>query len=48
MAGVTLAWNPGRRVMKVRMPDTGLGQPKTIMKVQMDRRFQGRDPWRTP
>jgi hypothetical protein len=47
-----LAWNPGRRVMKVRMSDTELGKPKTIMKVRMEaghllRRRQGRDPWRT-
>ena len=39
---VALAWNPRRRVLKVRMPDTELGQPKTIMKVRMDRRFQVR------
>src|SRR5229473_2767285 len=34
---------------KVRMPDTGLSRPKTIMKVRMDRRFQARGrpgcPW---
>jgi len=27
---------------KVRMPDTGLSRPKTIMKVRMDRRFRVR------
>jgi hypothetical protein len=39
---VALGWNPRRRVMKVRMPDTELGKPKTIMKVRVDRRFQVR------
>ena len=39
---VALAWNPRRRVMKVRMSDTELSKPKTIMKVRMDRRFQVR------
>lgn len=39
---VALAWNPGRRVRKVRMPDTELSRPKTIMKVRMDRDFQVR------
>jgi hypothetical protein len=33
-----LAWNRRRRVRKVRMSNTGLGRPKTIMKVRMDRR----------
>ena len=39
---VALAWNSRRGVMKVRVPDTGLSKPKTIMKVRMDRGFQVR------
>src|SRR5229473_5986736 len=46
---VALAWNPRRKVRKVRMPDIELSGPKTIMKVRMDRRFQARGrpgcPW---
>jgi hypothetical protein len=34
---VALAWNPRRRVRKLRMSNTGLSRPKTIMKVRMDR-----------
>jgi hypothetical protein len=34
---VALAWNPRRRVRKVRMSNTGLSRPKTIMKVRVDR-----------
>jgi hypothetical protein len=40
---MALAWNPMRRVMKVRKSNTELGKPKTIMKMRMDRRFQVRD-----
>jgi hypothetical protein len=34
---VALAWNPRRRVRKVRMSNTELSRPKTIMKVRIDR-----------
>ena len=37
-----------RRVMEVRMSDTELGKPKTIIKMRMDRRFQMRSPWGLP
>jgi hypothetical protein len=36
-ARVALAWNPRWRVRKVRMSNTELSRPKTIMKVRMDR-----------
>jgi hypothetical protein len=32
-----LAWNPRRRVRKVKMSNTELSRPKTIMKMRMDR-----------
>src|SRR6266536_458101 len=45
---VALALNPRRRVRKVRMSNTELIRPKTIMKVRMDRRFHARGCWTCP